>query len=459
MVKKILLLHCPSDKIYLHDYYTSYSSKANYYWQPYDLVILSGVLGRFELRVIDAIADKLSEDVCLQKIKEFKPDVLIFTTGTATWKSDYHFIKRVRKQIPCLILASGSIFLFEGSYFLHRMPEIDGAILDIVSLEIADYLAGNIVETSAILWRNKNVSEIPPLNLRNKSFSIPIPRHELFNLKANRSPLAKNIPFAIVVTSIGCPFSCHFCVAGSVPYRYREVDNVLAELKYLKALGVKEIMFNDPTFTVSKKRVMALCQGLLEMNKPFTWVCNAHVATLSEELIKAMVRAGCHTVMIGVESANDEVLQKCSKGITRDKIKQTFNLCKKYGLRTLGYFIIGLPGDNRQTILQTIDFAKQIDCDFASFTVLTPDVGSKLRSEAIQKGLLDPMVDEFDSTCYPVFTSGDLSLEEIWRLRQKAFRDFYLRPTYLFKRMINLRSLKELLFLFDQARSMFIKSN
>ncbi|MCX7974055.1 MAG: radical SAM protein [Candidatus Aminicenantes bacterium] len=456
MNKKVLLLHCPGDKVYLHDYYTSYSSKANYYWQPYDLVLLSGVLSRFELRVIDAIADKMSEEKCLQRIKDFKPDVLIFTTGTATWKNDHHFIQRLRPQTSCLILASGSIFLFESDYFLNKMPEVDGAILDIVSLEIAEYIDGNVTDTPAIRWRNSNFTQVVPSVLRSKNFSIPIPRHDLFNLKANRSPLAKNVPFAIVVTSIGCPFSCHFCVAGSIAYRYRELDNVLAELSYLKSLGVKEIMFNDPTFTVSKKRVLQICQELLVMGKPFTWICNAHASTLSEELIEAMARAGCHTVMIGVESAHNETLTRCAKGVSPDKIIKVFRLCKKYGLRTLGYFIIGLPGDNRQTILQTINFAKQIDCDYASFAILTPDVGSKLRSEAIKKGILDPSIYEFDSTCFPVFTSGELSLEEIWRLRKKAFRDFYLRPSYLFKRIINLRSFKEFTFLLDQARSMFI---
>ena len=457
MKTKVLLLHCPGDQIYLHDYYTSYSSKANYYWPPSDLVLLSGVLRDFDLAVIDAVADRLSEDDCLARIREFHPEAVVFTTGTATWKSDFAFTARLRAESKAKILASGSIFLFEAERFLSAAPHVDAAILDITSPEIADYIEGRDKDFTALAMRRDGKVSRPEIPRPPSTFDIPIPRHELFNLRVNRSPLARHRPFALVVTSIGCPFGCVFCVAGAVAYRWRSLQGVLAELESLKALGIREIMFNDPTLTVSKKRMMDLCREMEARKMRFSWVCNAHLTTLDDELAAAMKKAGCHTVMIGVESGQEEILAATEKNITREKALAAFRICKKHRIRTLAYFIIGLPGETSDSVARTIRFAKDLDPDFASFTVLTPDIGSPLRQKSIDEGRLDPNVLLFDSTCPPVFSSGALSQEELWKFRQKAVRSFYLRPAYLLKQLGAVRSFKDFLYLLEQARAMFFR--
>jgi anaerobic magnesium-protoporphyrin IX monomethyl ester cyclase len=458
MKKKVLLLHCPGDKVYLHDYYTSYSSKANYYWPPTDLVLLSGVLREFDLAVIDAIAEKLSPEECENRIKDFKPEAIIFTTGTATWENDLAFLAKLRLSVPSRYIGSSSMFLFEAEYFLGSSETVDALSLSMVSPEIGDFIEGRDRAYPSIAYRHGSDLHLPsPESKKEQNFRIPVPRHDLFKLRSNRSPLAKRTPFALVVTSIGCPFTCQFCVAGSIPYQYRNVDNVIEELRFLKSLGIKEIMFNDPTFTVSEKRVLELCRKMKADGLDFSWVCNGHAATVSDEMTEAMKDAGCHTLMIGVESGQNETLQKYSKNTTPEKIKESFRICKKHRIKTLAYFIIGLPGETRKSVLETIRFARELDCDFASFTVLTPDIGSQLRREAIAKGWLDEKTKAFDSTSFPVFTAGDLTKEEIWKLRQKAVRDFYLRPGYLFKKLMGIRSLKDMTFLVNQALSMFMK--
>ncbi len=454
MKVKVLLLHCPGDQIYLHDYYTSYSSKANYYWPPTDLVLLSGVLRDLDLAVVDAVADRLSEDDCLARIQDFGPEAVIFTTGTATWKSDFAFTARIRDISPARIIASGSIFLFESERFLAAAPHIDAAI---ASPEIREYVEGREKDFSALAVRRDRQIRRSESPHPASTFDIPVPRHELFNLGVNRSPLARRRPFALVVTSIGCPFGCVFCVAGAVAYRIRNLDGVLNELESLKAQGIREIMFNDPTLTVSKKRILELCREMEAREMRFSWVCNAHLTTLDDELAAAMKKAGCHTVMMGVESGQEEILAATEKKITREKALAAFRICKRHRIRTLAYFIIGLPGETADSVARTIRFARDLDPDFASFTVLTPDVGSPLRQKSIEEGRLDPNVLLFDSTCPPVFSSGALSQEELWKFRQKAVRSFYLRPAYLFKQLAAIRSFKDFLYLLEQARAMFFR--
>jgi anaerobic magnesium-protoporphyrin IX monomethyl ester cyclase len=455
--KKVLLLHCPGDKVYLHDYYTSDSSKANYYWPPSDLVLLSGMLGGFDLAVLDAIAEKLTAEEAERRILDFEPDAVVFTTGTATWAGDRRFLEGLKAKRPCLLIGSGSVFLFEADYFLRSAPFLDALILDLVSPEIAAFIDGAPGPFKTLVLPGRPVPDPMPGWSKQQDFAIPIPRQELFKHGLNRSPLARRRPFALVVTSIGCPYSCRFCVAGSMPYRWRNIDNVVEELRVLRGLGIREIMFNDPTFTVSRKRVAELCGKMDAEGMGFGWIANAHVATVSDEMMSAMREAGCHTVMMGVESAQDEILASYSKGTTRAKVLEAFRTCRRHKIKTLAYFIIGLPGETRESTLETIKLAKAIDCDFASFTVPTPDIGSKMREEAIAKGWLARDMMSFDSTDFPVFSSETMTKEEIWTLRQKAVRDFYLRPSYLIKKVLGIRGFRDLTLLLDQARAMFIK--
>ncbi len=457
MKKKVLLLHCPGDKIYLHDLYCSYSTKANYYWSPSDLIILSGVLRGHELAVIDAIAERLTEEECERRIAAFGPEAIVFVTGTATLESDFAFVQKIKKNRAVRLIASSAVFVFEINGFHKTYPFVDAFILDITSPEIGDFIDGQEKEYRALAYRKGDTLRVPPARKSRGLIHLPTPRHELFKFCLNRSPLAKRTPFAVVIGSLGCPFGCKFCVSGSVDYQYRSVDEVLQEVEYVRSLGIREIMFNDSTFTVSRKRVIELCQRMIGQNLDLSWICNAHVATISEELIAAMREAGCHTVMIGVESGENAILERCAKRTTTDQIKSAFLLCKKHRVKTLAYFVIGLPGETRGSVLETIRFARELDPDYASFTVLTPDIGSELRREAIAKGRLDEKALIFDSTAFPVFAAGDLSKEAIWRLRQKAVRHFYLRPAYLFKRLTAIRSIRDAALLIDQARSMFLK--
>jgi radical SAM superfamily enzyme YgiQ (UPF0313 family) len=236
------------------------------------------------------------------------------------------------------------------------------------------------------------------------------------------------------------------------------VDGVIEELRELARLGVKEILFQDPTFTINTNRVIELCSKMVENGFDFTWSCNADVKSFNEDKIKHMKAAGCHTVSLGIESGSDKILRKYSKTITTDEIKSTIAKLNAYKIHVLGYFIIGLPGENEESIRQTIDLAKQLDLDFASFAIATPDVGTPLRREALQKGWMKPEEDVFDSTDFPVLETGNLSKEVVWELRSQAVKEFYLRPSYLIKMVRQIRNLRDVKVAVSNALSLFRKS-
>ena len=257
--------------------------------------------------------------------------------------------------------------------------------------------------------------------------------------------------------SLGCPYNCAFCTAGAYGYRVREVDNVIEELIYLAKLGIKEILFQDPTFTINKRRVIELCKKIIDNGLNFTWSCNADIKSMDEEKIYWMKKAGCHTVSIGIESGDDSILKKYSKMITVEQIKKVINLLNKYKIRILGYFIIGLPGETKESILKTIKLAKSLKIDIASFSIATPDIGTRLRQESIEKGWIPPDALNFDSSEFPIIETEKLKKEEIWQLRKKAIREFYLRPSYILRRLFQIRSIRDLKITISNAISLLNK--
>ena len=459
--KKVILLNPPGDKLYIRDYYCSFSSKAAYYWPPQDLIYLSGILDEaFSVRVIDAIINKRSEEDVLEEVIKSGSRALVFTTGTATLQSDLRLMERIKAKTDIKIVASAGILPFIGEEFLESYDCVDALLLDFTTPNIINFLnqeeqaevplQGLVIRKNGELLKS---AEMPP-----RTYTVPVPRHDLFDFKKYRIPIARRFPFTVVVTSLGCPHSCGFCTAGAYGYRTRDVDGVIEELRLLSRLGVKEILFQDPTFTINTARVVEICSKMVENRFDFTWSCNAHIKSFNEDKIKHMKAAGCHTVSLGIESGSDEILEKYSKKITTGEIKSTIRMLNAYKIHVLGYFIIGLPGDNEESIRKTVDLAKELDIDFASFAIATPDVGTPLRREALQKGWMSPEEDVFDSTDFPVLETGTLSKEDVWKLRSQAVRDFYLRPSYLFKMVRRIRNFRDVQVAASNALSLFRKS-
>ncbi|MCK4931033.1 MAG: radical SAM protein [Candidatus Aminicenantes bacterium] len=458
---EVILLNPPGDKLYIRDYYCSFSSKADYYWPPQDLIYLSGILNEeYSVRVIDAIINRQTEDDVLSEIEDSGARALIFTTGTATMQSDLRLMERVKAKSDIKIIASAGILPFIGNEFLKRYEYVDALLLDFTSLDICVYIRSNdqLDDPLQGLITRKNGQFIQSTEKLLLTYTVPVPRHDLFDFKKYRIPIARRFPFTVVVTSLGCPHSCGFCTAGAYGYRTRDVDGVIEELRLLSRLGVKEILFQDPTFTINTNRVVELCSKMVENKFDFTWSCNADIKSFNEDKIKHMKAAGCHTVSLGIESGNEKILQKYSKKITTEEIKSTIRMLNEYKIRVLGYFIIGLPGEDEDSIRQTIDLAKQLDIDFASFAIATPDVGTPLRREALQKGWMRAEKDVFDSTDFPVLETGNLSKEDVWKLRSQAVREFYLRPSYLFKKVRQIRSFRDVKLAASNALSLFRKS-
>ncbi len=437
-MNKILLLNPPGDKQYQRDMYCSGVSKGYYCWPPIDLMVQSGILGKeYEIHLMDAIADKMPAEACVNKISSQDYTAVLFLTGIASWKKDFAFMSRLlkhgSKRRP-LLIGNGDILLYEAEKFLQEYGFLDAVLMDYTRDDIIHYLRGDLNKVQSMAFRRNGRIEVRKPRIKPEKFSFPVPHHEKLPLKNYLLAQGKRFPLTTAMTNFGCPFSCSFCPASVLGFKFRSVDNIMEELRHIAALGIKEIFFTDFTFEAHRKNTLDLCRRMAQEKLDLSWVCSSRASTLDRNLLVRMKKAGCHTILMGIESGDEDMLRRYSKGVTKSQVKDVFSICKDLHIRILGHFIIGLPGETEDTVRKTIKFAKELECDIASFNIAVPALGTPLREKSLQKGWMNDDSIELDSSSsFPILNTPWFSKEQAWYWQGRAVKEFYFRPSYIWK--------------------------
>lgn len=452
---KVLLLNPPGRRRYVRDNYCSKVAKAGYSYSPVDLLLLSA---RFDdAHFIDAIADRLGPARCLARIKRLAPQAVIALVGSVSWPEDRAFLASLRQALPrTRILATGDVLLEDGPRHLAENPWLDAVILDFTNEDAPRFLDRDLAGIERMVFRDERgrVVEKNPARKNHTITGLGRPRHELFIGHRYTYPFVRRKRFATVQTDYGCPCKCRFCTMSTLGHGRRPTSEVIDELAWLAERGVRDIYFNDQTFGGDGDRLEELCQAMIEAGLGLGWCCWSR-ADLAHNRMWLMRKAGCHTVMLGVETASGVSLQRFAKGFDLDQVRAAFAESRREGLRTVATFIIGLPGEDAARIEDTINLALELDPDFASFNVLVPRKGSPLRTKAMAEGIIsgeETILDQ--SGLAGVVPIGKLSAEQLVRLRNRAVRRFYLRPAYWLGRLADIRTPYDLWALISMGRSM-----
>jgi anaerobic magnesium-protoporphyrin IX monomethyl ester cyclase len=438
---KALIVNPPADGIYFRDLYHTFSSKASYVWQPADLLILSGALGRaYHVMMRDCIGERMSANALVNSLDGAGAfDVIVFLVGSITLASDMAAIERLRRRDPhAIIIAVGDFVREKGAQFLEECPSIDACLMDITADNLLDVLqnfdALDAAKDNFVIRTRQGALLEGRIAPGRGPFSIHLPHHESFDLGRYAQPVNRNLPVATVLGSFGCPFKCGFCAQGAIAFRTRPAQEIFRELVFLKEMGVREVMFRDQLLEGNRRNLRELCQLMIDADLDLTWYGNSRADTLDEELIDLMRRAGCHSVMMGIETSNDRVLADLKTRKSGLRTLATTALLRRAGISVHGYFILGLPGEDRSSLEDTIRLACSLDLDFASFATPSPDYGTQLRVQAIDAGLLDaqPIANTDRSVDIAGLNPG-LPAAEVERLRRRAYRSFYFRPRTVFR--------------------------
>lgn len=269
----------------------------------------------------------------------------------------------------------------------------------------------------------------------------------------------KQYPIAPIITSRGCPFHCTFCgghIISGRKIRQRSIENVISEIKLLyEKYGVREIHIEDDNFTFRKDYVLRFCEEIKKNFPDLTWTCpnGVRIDTLDEEMVSAMKSSGCYALSIGIESGSDRILKLMKKSLSVEKIKQKIEMLKKFDLDINAFFILGYPGETKEDIKKTIDFALSLPLKRASFANFQPLPGTEAYYELINKGLLkidhwEKFSPSLQSTIWapPGFTVSELA----W-YRRKALLKFYLRPKIIKDFISGIKNLEHLFYIVKRA--------
>lgn len=274
---------------------------------------------------------------------------------------------------------------------------------------------------------------------------LPLPRHDLLPLNAYRIPMLKG-PYSFIVTSRGCPGGCKFCIKH-VSYqsciRLRSPESIMKEIQMLHDLGLRNIHMYADLFTISREQVMELCRLIIESGLRIKWTCNSRVDFVDQEMLQAMVEAGCWMISWGIESANERILRGVHKGTNLEQVARAVNWSKKAGILNWGYFIIGLPGETEETIQETIALSKKLPLDLVLFHIAAPYPGTPFFFEVVDNHWFrsGTQWEEVDMDRSTVLDYPGLPAERLEYWQRRAFREWAMRPGPILTYLRSLNSL------------------
>jgi len=428
---------------------------------PMGIASIAAVLERegYQLAVLDANALRLGSEDITSAVSD--ADIVGLTAMTPTINAAMNIARWLKQANPNLVLIIGgphATLLPEET--LANAPEIDivvrgegeETIVELLrALEGKDSLDG----IPGISYRrNDNMVSNPPLSSKVDLDSLPFLAYHLLPWQRYRPhpPHGRAFPFAAIITSRGCPYQCAYCSKPIFGYKFKaqSPERVIEEIGYYqKKFGAREIAFYDDVFTLNKKRAYAIADGIMKQGLKIDWTCETRVDLVDIELLRPMKQAGCYAIAYGIESASPEIMKTLKKGISLDQVEEAVRTTREVGLQTIGYFMLGSPGETPETIRQTIDFAKNLKLDFAQFAITTPFPGTKLYSIYLKNGNKDVSWEDFayartGGRVTPVFESDELSKVDLQHWVQRAYKEFYLRPAYIGQRIQGIRSPRDL---------------
>lgn len=426
---------------------------------PTDLMYLAAVAeeGGRECRIADYSLGGRTVDDFVADLREFQPDYLVISATTPTLETDLALCSIAKSMLPDIrTIAKGAHFLRFDREALERHPDLDMVIRgeaemtfrDIIRREKPDGITG-------LTWRSNgnSIIENPNRPFLDDLDALPFPARHLIDNGRYRRPDTGAVQ-GVIKVSRGCPYHCFFCLATPVSgsrLRKRSPDNIVEEARTcVERYGIRDFIFWSDIFTLDRDWVMDLCGTILRSGLTFTWSANARADTIDREMAEMMRKAGCRLVSVGVESGNQEMLDKMGKRQSIDRIRHAFTVFREVGLKTLAYFLIGLPWETRKTAEDTVRFAVELDSDFASFFIAAPLPGTAFFDYAEQNGMIKSGGNGCAGLCAyaysrPVVDGLFLGRDELFRLRREAIRLFHLRPHYIMKRLRGIRSAREAL--------------
>ena len=462
---RVLLIYPPISK---EERYSSAIGSAGGRQMPLGVFYLASCLRQrgHEVAVIDGEAENLTAADIL-RAERFQPGLVGISTTTVAFHRALQVARELKRQQPDRPIIIGGPHVSSNLSHGMSFPEFDFAIVGEGEKSLADLADAlehgtDLSAVASLAYRKGDAASgadipvcqecrtspgrqeclphrgelivDPPAARSTISDAMPFPAYDLAaDLSLYTPPPCnyKKLPAANVITSRGCPNQCTFCdrsVFGQL-LRQRSAANVAAEIEHLwNEYHVREIAFVDDTFTLRPQRIRELFAILDRKGIRFPWTCMSRVSAVDEDLLRFMREHGCWHISFGIESGNEEILQRIKKKISLEQARRVIGWCAKLGIRTKGFFIVGHPGETLETIDESIREALRMKLDDVVVTINTPIPGSPQYKEAAANGTLDETDWSKFNYWRPVFVPHGLTREQLLLKHREFYRRFYFRP-------------------------------
>lgn len=440
--------------------------------EPMPCIGLAYIAGALEahgvlVRALDMFAEKLSAEDILERTKRFRPDLVGFTVLTPSAPVVSRLSAMIRAALPDVKIVWGGVHADVFAADIVRQGEADFCVHqdgEITICELVDALAAGEKDFSAIAgltW----ASDGQPVTNRDRAINrdldlLPYPAWHLFPYhRYGLLPFADFAkPVLTMAGSRGCPYRCDYCSlihTGGKLYRRRDPIKIVDEYEYMvERYGVKQIGFIDPIFPLVKNDLRPLCEELVKrgLDKKCQWLSETRCDRLDRETTDLMYWGGCRRVLMGIESGVDMLLGNVNKKMTTAKVREGVANARAAGIQTVGLFMIGLPGETPALTRETVEFAVDLDLDFAKFAITVPFPGSKLFEDRWQKDLFRDDWENY-TTFNPdpdrlIYHPPGYDPRELIRMQRDALRRFYLRPAQIKRQIVELQTISPKMLLY-----------
>ncbi len=435
MTRRILFLNPPSYEGFDGGAGSRYQAKREVlsFWYPTWLAQASALCP--ESRLIDAPVEDMTPEETINASMDF--DIVVIYTSTPGFVNDAMLTQSLKQNHPDMMVGMvGPHPSVLPEETLKACPSLDFVARGEFDLTVKDISVGKPLSDIAGLSFNDNGRVVHNRNreLINDMDMLPsVLDVYKRDLKIEKYFIGYLLhPYLSVYTGRGCPGQCTFCLwpqtIGGHKYRTRSVENIIEEMARAKEMfpQVNEYFFDDDTFTAGFKRAEDIAKGMNRLG--LTWSCSSR-ANVPEKTLEVLKDNGVRCIMVGIESGNDDILRRIKKGVTTEQMRRFMKTCRKLKIVTHATFVVGLPGETKKTIRQTIDFAKQIDPDTIQVSIASPYPGTELYNEAISKGWMKKIdLVSNKGVQQASLDYRDLSGSEIFDAVETIYKKFYFRP-------------------------------
>lgn len=412
---------------------------------------------RHSIEVIDCQVEELSCKDLEERIRDNRPDVAGITAMSFTLIDVIEVIQVVKRIAPetVIILGGPHVHIFPEETV--KLNDVDCLILgegEKVFIEVLSALGDNksMENIKGIVFKkNGKVINTGLRPMIDNLDTLPFPARHLVPYEKYYSILASRAPATTTFTSRGCPFQCTFCDRPHLGkmFRYRSAKNVADEMEECVRMGIYEFLVYDDTFTINKKRVLAICDEIIRRRLDIGWDIRSRVDTIDPEMLRQLSRAGCRGIHYGVEAGTEKILKVLNKKISLSQAGEVFKMTKKEGMQVLAYFMIGCPTETREDILKTFETARSFPIDFMHLTILTPFPATRIYLDGLRNGIIkEDYWKKFAEKPYKRFVPPHwneiFTKEELFELLKIGYKSFYTRPSYILEGLLKIRTFGEL---------------